>query len=149
LPVASAAVARPRPAAARPVHAYRGGTVLLVDDEELVRTGTCHLLEELGYTVIEAGSGAEALVVIRERSTEIDALVTDFLMPGMNGATLAQEARVLVPELPVLLITGYSNIAEGPGADLPRLNKPFRQAELASKVAGLMASRQRQMSAAS
>jgi hypothetical protein len=55
---------------------------------------------------------------------------------------------MLVPELPVLVITGYSNIAEGPGADLPRLNKPFRQAELASKVAGLLASRQRQMSAA-
>jgi CheY-like chemotaxis protein len=148
LPVASAAVARPRPVSPRPVQAYRGGTILLVDDEELVRTGTAYLLEELGYSVIEAGSGAEALVVIRERSAEIDALVTDFLMPGMNGATLAQEARMLVPGLPVLVITGYSNIAEGPGADLPRLNKPFRQAELASKVAGLMASRQRQMSAA-
>jgi signal transduction histidine kinase len=56
LPVASAAVARPRPSSARPVPSYCGGTILLVDDEELVRTGTGQLLEELGYTIIEAGS---------------------------------------------------------------------------------------------
>ena len=148
LPVASAAVARTRTAPPAPVRAYGGGTILLVDDEELVRTATAQLLEELGYVVVQAGSGPEALAAIDERKGAIDALVTDFLMPVMNGAVLAQEARLLVPTLPVLVITGYSNIAEGPGAELPRLNKPFRQAELASKVAALIAGRPRQMSAA-
>ena len=70
-------------------------------------------------------------------------------MPGMDGATLAQEARTIVPKIPVLVITGYSNIAEGPGADLPRLHKPFRQAELASEVARLMSARLRQLPQAS
>lgn len=147
LPIATESVPKTSNAPARPIRAYDGATLLLVDDEELVRVGTAQMLEELGYRIVQAGSGAEALAVIRERSAEIDAIVTDFLMPGMNGATLAREAQAIRPALPVLLITGYSNIAEGPGADLPRLHKPFRQAELASTVARLMSSRARQASA--
>jgi PAS domain S-box-containing protein len=141
LPIAAANAAREPAEPTRGAIEQAGGTVLLVDDEELVRTGTAHMLQEFGYTVIQAGSGSEALVVLRQNSGRIDALVSDFLMPGMNGASLAEEARALVPELPVLLITGYSNIAEGPGADLPRLTKPFRQAELASQVARVIAAR--------
>ena len=56
---------------------------------------------------------------------------------GMDGAALAEEARRIVPGLPVLLITGYSNTAEGPASLLPRLNKPFRQADLAVQVGRL------------
>ncbi|HEY0626267.1 MAG TPA: ATP-binding protein [Allosphingosinicella sp.] len=141
LPVAQTAAEQPAAFISRPILAHDGGTVLLVDDEELVRIGTAEMLQEFGYDVVQAGSGAEALVILREKKVAVDALVTDFLMPGMNGATLAQEARQIVPGLPVLIITGYSNIAEGPGADLPRLHKPFRQSELASQVARLMSAR--------
>ena len=112
-------------------------TVLLVDDEELVREGTAQLLVELGYTVIAAESGAEALERLRN-GAGIDILVTDYLMPQMNGAQLSAEARKLKPDLPILLITGYSNIDQGPGSDLPRLAKPFRHADLAHSIRELV-----------
>lgn len=64
-----------------------------------------------------------------------------YLMPGMNGVDLVQAAGNLVPSLPALLITGYSNIASGPGAALPRLAKPFRQVDLAARVAELLVQR--------
>jgi CheY-like chemotaxis protein len=93
---------------------------------------------DLGYSVIQAGSGVEALAVLRQREADIDLLVTDYLMPGMSGADVAQEARKLRPELPTLLMTGYTNLVQGPGAELPRLAKPFRQVELATRLAELM-----------
>ena len=118
--------------------AHRGGTLLLVDDEELVRAGTAEMLEDFGYTVVQAGSGAEALLLLRENPARISALVTDFLMPGMTGAALAAEAREISPGLPVLLITGYLANPEPGAEDLPRLAKPFRQADLAVQVARLL-----------
>ena len=69
---------------------------------------------------------------------EVDLMVTDFLMPGMNGVALIEHATALAPDMKVLLMTGYSNIAEGPGAHVPRLAKPFRQAELSRRVADLL-----------
>jgi PAS domain S-box-containing protein len=116
-------------------------TILLVDDEELVRSGTADMLRDIGYEVIEAASATEAMRVLRS-GTAIDLLVTDYLMPGMNGVDLAQLAQPIAPELPVLLITGYSTIADGPGATLPRLAKPFRQADLAARVAALLSPEQ-------
>lgn len=143
LPVAEVeAAAAAAPASRHPI-THGGGTVLLVDDDTLVRTGTAEMLQGFGYDVLEAASGAEALAMLRTNPGGVDVLITDFLMPGMTGASLAQEARALVPDLPTLIITGYSNIAEGPGADLPRLTKPFRQVELAAEVARLMAERSR------
>ena len=115
-------------------------TILLVDDEELVRNGTADMLRDIGYEVLTAASGAEALMLLRS-GAEINLLVTDYLMPGMNGVDLVQAAGSVVPGLPALLITGYSNIASGPGAALPRLAKPFRQVDLAARVAELMVQR--------
>jgi signal transduction histidine kinase/ActR/RegA family two-component response regulator len=115
-------------------------TVLLVDDEELVRNGTADMLRDIGYEVLTAASGAEALLLLRS-GAEINLLVTDYLMPGMNGVDLVQAAGSVVPGLPALLITGYSNIASGPGAALPRLAKPFRQVDLAARVAELLVQR--------
>ena len=113
------------------------GTVLLVDDEDLVREGTAQLLIELGYTVVPAASPAEALNELRN-GAGIDILVTDYLMPQMNGAQLATEARKVKPNLPILLITGYSNIDRGPGSELARLAKPFRHADLARRIHELL-----------
>jgi CheY-like chemotaxis protein len=116
------------------MRAVQRATILLVDDEELVRTGTAEMLSDLGYEVIEASSGAEALRVLRS-GVEPDLLVTDFLMPGMNGVALIEHSTAIARDMNVLLITGYSTIAEGPGAKYPRLAKPYRQAELSRRVA--------------
>ena len=121
-----------------PQPAPRSANILLVDDEDLVRMGTADMLTDLGYVVAEARSATEALALLKAREVDFDLLVTDYLMPGMNGAELAEAARHERPNLPVLLITGYTNLAEGAPADLPRLTKPFRQDDLAERVAALI-----------
>jgi CheY-like chemotaxis protein len=117
-----------------PITALRHATILLVDDEELVRIGTAEMLTDVGYKVIEATSGAEALRLLRS-GTAADLMITDYLMPGMNGVDLIAHAQKLAPSMKVMLITGYSTIAEGAGASVPRLAKPFRQSDLAKIVA--------------
>ena len=120
-----------------PVRAPREALILLVDDEELVRMGTAEMLSDLGYKVMEATSAAEALRLLRSGEAP-DLMITDYLMPGMNGAELIEHARPLLPSMKLMLITGYSNVAEGPAASVPRLAKPFRQADLAEMVAQLL-----------
>jgi signal transduction histidine kinase/CheY-like chemotaxis protein len=119
------------------VAAPHRATILLVDDEELVRTGTAEMLGDLGYDVVQAASGAEALRLLRS-GCEPDILVTDYLMPGMNGVDLIENATAIAPTVRPMLITGYSDIAAGRGANQPRLQKPFRQGELARRVAELL-----------
>ncbi|BBF71402.1 hybrid sensor histidine kinase/response regulator [Sphingomonas bisphenolicum] len=111
------------------------GIALVVDDEDLVRASTAHMLSELGYTVVEAHSGEEALRLMHG-SDEIDLLVTDHLMPGITGTDLATKLRELRPGMRVLVVSGY---AEGKGIspDLPRLTKPFKQSDLANCLAQL------------
>lgn len=138
LPVATDAAATTEVEARPLVVAARRATILLVDDEELVRAGTADMLSDIGYEVVQAASGAEAMRLLRS-GMRPDLLVTDYLMPGMSGVDLAEAARQLMSDLRVLLITGYSTIAEGRGSALPRLAKPFRQADLAQHVADLLA----------
>ena len=111
------------------------GIVLLVDDEATVRTSTADMLLDLGYEVVEAASAREALKLL-EGGLRADLLLTDHLMPGMTGTELARVARERMPGVPVLLISGFAE-AEGVAPDLPRLTKPFRQAELASMLSTL------------
>ena len=115
----------------------RRAVVLLIDDEEVVRHATAEMLAEAGYGVIQAGGAADALELLNG-GVEIEAVVTDYAMPGQTGAELARQLRTLRPELPILLITGYAAIAEDEIDDLPRLAKPFRQAELAAAVAEVL-----------
>ncbi|NIJ20890.1 PAS domain S-box-containing protein [Sphingomonas naasensis] len=110
------------------------GLVLLVDDESLVREATGELLRDLGYQVIEAESGREALDHLADQA--IDLLVTDHLMPGMSGTDLARTVRELYPAVKTLIVSGYAEL-EGISPDLPRLAKPFRQEELAESLARL------------
>ena len=117
--------------------APRPATILLVDDEDVVRLATAEMLEDIGYKVIQADSGAAALAILRSGQA-IDLIVTDYLMPGMNGVEVIRNARNITPSALALIISGYSTIAEGPGADLPRLAKPYRQADLASRVAEIL-----------
>jgi CheY-like chemotaxis protein len=94
------------------------------------------MLSDLGFEVIEAGSAEEALTFLRS-DPDVDLLVTDHLMPGMTGAQLAKEIRVLRPGLPVLIVSGYAEV-DGLAPDLPRLVKPFRAAELMERVTALV-----------
>ncbi len=111
------------------------GRALLVDDEELVRMSTADMLSDLGYAVVEAASGEEAMRLI-DMGERFDLLVTDHLMSGMTGTDLARAVRSTRADLPVLLISGYAE-NEGIAPDLPRLTKPFRKDELAMSLAHL------------
>ena len=111
------------------------GVVLLVDDEDVVRASTADMLEEFGYEVQQASSGDAALALVTG-GMEPDLLVTDHLMPGLNGVQLALALRSVIPNLPVLIVSGYAE-ADGITSALPRLTKPFRMAELAESLATL------------
>jgi signal transduction histidine kinase len=110
--------------------------VLVVDDDFLVARGTAAMLEDLGHTVLEAGSAAEALVLL-ENESQVDMVITDHAMPDTTGLELARRLRQTRPELQVILASGFAELpqtADQP-LDLPRLTKPFLQAELALMIA--------------
>ena len=94
------------------------------------------MLRDLGHTVHEARGGAEALARLAD-GLEVEAIISDYMMPRMNGAELAGRLGELYPDLPILIITGYA------GSDLelrhPQLAKPFRQADLAAALDALVA----------
>ena len=96
---------------------------------------TADMLADLGYDVIEANSAEQALQLLGEGAAP-DIVVTDHLMPGMNGAELALEVRARKPGVPILIVSGYAE-ANGIAPDLPRLTKPFRNADLAQSLASL------------
>jgi len=114
-----------------------GVPVLLVDDEELVRSGTAEMLSDAGYIVLQASSGYEALAMLA-RHQNIKALITDYAMPGMTGAELARQAAQFNPSLPVLMITGFASTDGKVAVDIPRLSKPFGQAELVEALGKLL-----------
>ena len=112
-------------------------TILLVDDDELVRRGTAEMLEDLGHAVIDAGTGSQALERLATCESSVDLVITDHAMPGMTGAELIRRLRASHPLLPVILASGYADMGkEEQAEDWPRLPKPFRQSELAAAIAG-------------
>ena len=131
---AELAAAPPRRPGSPPREAIAGVTVLLVDDDNAVREVTRAILHDLGYRVLEAGSGGAALDLL-EREPQIDLLIVDFAMPGMNGAELARLAQAKRPTLPVLFVTGFADRTALAGVSEARIvSKPFVDDELASKV---------------
>ncbi|KKB77166.1 histidine kinase [Devosia soli] len=108
--------------------------VLAVDDDALVLLNTTIMLEELGHTVIEALSGQAALQAL-DGDPGIDLLITDQAMPRMTGLELAAEVTKRRPGLPIILASGYADIEEARVLKLPRLAKPFSQADLAKTLA--------------
>ena len=119
--------------------------VLLVEDDEMVAAGTLAMIEDLGHDVIEANSAASALKILEGNSREIDIVVTDHAMPGMSGTELARHIRQSWPGLPVVLVTGYADLPNGPDPSLPRLNKPYHQQELGDLIAALAADRRQKV----
>lgn len=96
------------------------------------------MLEDLGHEVVEANSGSQALDLISS-GQHFDLVISDYSMPGMTGAQLAQAARDIYPALPIVLATGYADLPSGTDIDLPRLAKPYNQAQLAKEIAKAMA----------
>ena len=86
-------------------------TILVVDDEDSVRQLACQILRKSGYTVIEASGGTSALRECRDSGDEVDLLLTDVVMPGMNGRELANAASALCPTLKVLYMSGFADHA--------------------------------------
>jgi PAS domain S-box-containing protein len=129
--------ARPEAAVAPQIaSARRSFRVLVVDDDVLVRMGTVDMLEDLGHTVIEAGSAAEALTAL-QAGAAVDVVITDQAMPGMRGTELATRLREKYPALPIVLATGYAELPNGENLGLPRLSKPFRQEDIAAVLDGM------------
>ncbi len=121
------------PAAVAP---YRRERILLVDDEAVVRETTTEMLTDLGLDVT-AADGPEAALELLQNGASFDAMVTDFLMPGLNGGELIAAARRHQPGLPAMIITGFTDTDTLPPG-LTRLAKPFRQADLAKAIAVLL-----------
>lgn len=119
------------------------GTVLLVEDEDAVRMFGARALKNKGYNVLEAGNGEEALDVINNGSNQkIDLIISDVVMPGMDGHTLVQLVRHEIPEIKIVLMSGYSeevfadDVEKDPGIQF--LAKPFSLKDLAGKVKEVM-----------
>jgi two-component system cell cycle sensor histidine kinase/response regulator CckA len=119
------------------------GTILLVEDEDAVRMFGSRALRNKGYTVLEAANGEEALEVINSTDEHIDLIVTDVVMPGMDGHTLVQFVRQEMPDVKVIFISGFSeNVIPGgiqPGSGFAFLPKPFSLKDLAAKVKDVLA----------
>ncbi|ARM91536.1 sensor histidine kinase/response regulator hybrid protein (plasmid) [Rhizobium sp. CIAT894] len=117
----------------RAENAPHGLRVVAVDDDGLVLMNTTLMLEDLGHTVFEAMAGPEALEILRRQP--VDLVICDHAMPRMTGAQLAKAIRDEWPEMPIILATGYAELPEGTViANLPRLGKPFSQAQLAEAI---------------
>jgi CheY-like chemotaxis protein len=121
-----------------------GERVLLVEDDDDVRRVTVDMLTELGFSVLSASNGTEALAII-DQAPDLLLMVTDVVMPGMNGRKLAEAARARRPGLKVLFTTGYTRNAIVHNGTLDEgvelLAKPFALEDIAAKIAQIRSSR--------
>jgi CheY-like chemotaxis protein len=132
LPTLAEAIPRPQEP---PAPQERGGeTLLLIDDEELVRVTVARMLRRLGYQVLEAAGGSEGLEVFSRCRERIALVLLDLSMPGMPGEEVYARLRALAPDLKALVLTGYESagLAALPGAQV--LRKPISSADLALRV---------------
>ncbi|WP_332640967.1 response regulator [Brevundimonas sp.] len=143
LPLTAPAAAAPEPAADReaPVRSERE-RVLVIDDDEGVRQFIVDSLEGSGYAVVATASGADGLKSLRE--TAPDLIIVDYAMPGMNGVEVVTEARRHLPSLPIILATGYADMAAVDTVMDPGrvLRKPFRVDDLNAAVRAALAERE-------
>ncbi|WP_050577215.1 response regulator [Pseudomonas cremoricolorata] len=107
--------------------------LLVVEDDDIVRMLTVEVLEELEYTVMEAGNATEALAVLARLEQPLDLLLTDVGLPDMTGQALAQRARELRPSLPILFASGYADSLNVPDG-MHMIGKPFSIYQLRDKV---------------
>ncbi len=122
-----------------PMIAFRGeGSILVVDDETTVRTVIRNSLERLGFKIVEASDGIEALEIFREQQDEFRFILLDITMPGMDGIETLKHIRDLNSEIPVLLMSGYSHHEAMKGSSGLKISgflaKPFRARDLISNI---------------
>jgi len=133
------AVAEPAP---RQLDVRGTETVLVVEDEQIVRDLTCRALRAFGYTVLEARNGSEALQLMERDGKDVRLVVSDVVMPGMGGRDLGARLSLLRPDLPILFMSGYTGddvIERGllaPGSPLE--SKPFTPDHLAARVRSML-----------
>jgi len=129
------------PAVARDVTGQ--DTILLVEDEEAVRSFAARALRMRGYHVLEAGGGEEALEIVKAGDAKIDLIITDVVMPNMDGPTMVRHVKVLKPDLAVIFMSGYAEEAfrrnDQNSEDIHFLPKPFGLKQLAAKVKEVLA----------
>ncbi len=125
-----------------PIELAEGEHVLFVEDDELVRRTGRRILERLGYRVEEAIDGLDALERVRASSARFDLVVTDMVMPRMNGMQLIRALSELAPGLPVLVVSGYADAALGELGEASFLAKPYTLESLASRLRALLPSRE-------
>ncbi|MFA5119694.1 ATP-binding protein [Zavarzinia sp.] len=130
----SAAEPADRPESSAPAN----GTILIVEDEDAVRNFAVRALRRQGYDVLEAPTGEEALEVIEQQGARIDLLISDVVMPSLDGPSLARLARERLPDLKVIMISGYAEEqfrkSLDPGLNFTFLAKPFTLKQLGALV---------------
>ena len=131
--------------AVSPIEMEGGGTILLVEDEEMVREVAAAMLKRLGYSVLEAKDGVEALEVFRQHQSEIRCVLSDLTMPRMNGWETLTALRKLAPDIPVILASGYdkAQVMAGDHPELPQafLGKPYKLKGLSDAISQALVSR--------
>lgn len=124
---------------------FRSGTVLLVEDDDMVRRMTAAILSKIGYSVVAAESPLEALRIFRKQDMTVDLLVTDVVMPEMSGTQLHARIKTMKPEIKVLYMSGYTeNVIVRHGVLKDRVHfvqKPFSMNDFARKVHAAMEDR--------
>jgi two-component system cell cycle sensor histidine kinase/response regulator CckA len=142
LPVASSPAERPARTTGPVVMPGHGETVLVAEDEPMVRSHVVRMLDRMGYTTVEAADGREALELLSARAAPVDLVLTDIVMPRLNGRDLATEISARWPDLPVLFMSGYAD-DEMSRRDLltpeaPFIQKPFDSRGLAAKLGAML-----------
>ena len=118
-------------------------TVLIVDDEQTIREVVVDMLKGLGYRVMTAASGEEALTVYREKERNIDLVIMDMVMPGLGGAAAIDGIRLMDPDVGIVLASGYSLDGQAQtvlnrGGNIRFMQKPFSMAELSRIVRDML-----------
>lgn len=128
---------RPRTADAAPAHEPRHETILVVEDNDSVRSFTTDTLREFGFTVIEAVDASEALKIL-DRNRNVDLLFTDIGLPGLNGRELAATVQRRYPKVRLLYTSGYAQMPSPTSSDvlmdIPLLSKPFTRIQLCDRI---------------
>jgi two-component system cell cycle sensor histidine kinase/response regulator CckA len=121
----------------------RGETVLIVDDDPLVRSLTERVLNRLGYRVMAAGDGAEAVELVSKEGNHVDLMLTDVIMPQQSGPALHQRILELQPDVKVIYMSGYTGDHIGERAtDAPLLTKPFTLKQLSDAIRAVLEGRE-------
>jgi CheY-like chemotaxis protein len=112
-------------------------TILVVEDDSIVRTLIVDVLEELDFEVLDADGGEQALEILDDQKQHIDLMMTDVGLPVMDGRELARQAQDLRPNLPILFASGYAESIEVPEG-MHVIGKPFSIDQLRDKVKGIL-----------